>query len=90
MGQQKSVIMLATTRDECLEDNIKEEDDISIRTNEETEEEQNTKSDLKMFIQDRSFVEFSLEYGMNEVNEVDKMLLKTLNSIDIKEIERDT
>ena len=47
-------------------------------------EEQSSKSDLKMFIQDRSFVEFSLETGMNEV---DKMLLKTLNSIDIKEIE---
>ena len=84
MGQQKSVIMLAKKKDEYMEDNIKEEHNISIRSNEETVEEQSSKCDLKMFIQDRSFVEFSIKNGMNEVNEVDKMLLKTLNSIDIR------
>jgi len=86
IGQQRSVIMLPKRKDEYLENAIKEEDDICIRTTEETDKEE-SKDDLKMFIQDRSFVEFSLDNEGNEDNEVDKMLLKTLNSIDIKEIE---
>ena len=52
-----------------------------------TEDEQRGESDLNLFLQDRSFVEFAVESDFNEVQEVDKMLLNTLNSIDIKQIE---
>merc|ERR1712106_986984 len=36
------------------------------------------------FLQDRSFVEFSLEKGINEVDEVDKTVLENLDTIEEK------
>ena len=85
IGQQRSVIMMANRRttsqdaSQYLFDNNEEEN--------RTEDEQRGESDLNLFLQDRSFVEFAVESDFNEVQEVDKMLLRTLNSIDIKQIE---
>ena len=88
IGQEKSVIMLLNRSSyhsppmdhDTLGDQSKIGDE---HTNDQLEGE----SDLNLYLQERSFVEFSLENTVNEVSEVDKMLLQTLNSIDIKQLE---
>jgi len=91
--RQKSVIMLAKTKvthqDEFQDffDTIEEDDEICFTIDELKNDEQKCNSDLEAFLQDRSFVEFSLEKGINEVDEVDKMLEATLDSIDQKVLE---
>ena len=93
VGRQRSVIMMASRKanpeDEFqyLFDTNEEEHHVDYRTDEQTDDEQNGESGMNLFLQDRSFVEYSLENSENEVKEVDKMLLNTLNSIDIKQIE---
>ena len=54
---------------------------------EESEDDRTRNVHLKLFKQQRSYVEYSLRNQFDAENEVDKMLLKTLNTIDIKEIE---
>ena len=89
IGQQKSVIMIAKrkTRDdeksqtllEAFKDN---HGSMFAKHEQESEDDQTRKSQLKMYIENRSFVEYTLTRQINKENEVDK----TLNSIDIKEI----
>ena len=93
VGQQRSVIMLASrqttnTEEYSAQDNTKEENMGEVAHHEEESEDDRTRDfHLKLFKQQRSYVEYSLRNEFDVENEVDTMLLKTLNTIDIKEIE---
>ena len=76
IGQQKSVIMLANR------ETSDQKGDYERTTPEEIQD-----GHIKMFSQKRNFIRYTGSYNENEENEVDKMLLNTMNSIDIKEIE---
>ena len=94
IGQQKSVIMLANRKEKddeeshsLLDENNDENVNIFSQTDDESWEDQHGKYHIQQFIQNRDFVEYSLSNEENVENKIDAMLLKTLNSIDIKEIE---
>eukprot|EP00092_Neocalanus_flemingeri_P001388 GFUD01001481.1.p1 GENE.GFUD01001481.1~~GFUD01001481.1.p1 ORF type:complete len:593 (+),score=137.30 GFUD01001481.1:201-1979(+) len=89
IGQQKSVIMLSNRKIKNVKesqylfnDDIKEENYCIFG-----EADEESEDDINKFIQSRNFIEYAECRDMNVDKEVDTMLLKTLNSIDIKEIE---
>jgi len=91
VGQKKSVIMLANRQTRGAEYSVQYDDkEENMGEDAQCEKESETRIrnlHLKLSRQQRSYVEYSFKNEFEVENEVDAMLLKTLNTIDIKEIE---